>query len=112
MEARKGAPRFRAKAKAADAAARRLRATGRGAVLLARGLRLSGGVRLGVVPWSRTEWEESVSALAQEHGLGLGKLAQPLRAALAGRMSSPSVFDMMLVLGRDESLARIKDTTE
>ncbi|MCC1480387.1 glutamate--tRNA ligase [Roseibaca sp. Y0-43] len=68
--------------------------------------------RLQTATWSRTELEESVSALAQEHGLGLGKLAQPLRAALAGRMTSPSVFDMMLVLGRDESLARIKDATE
>ncbi|MBN2759009.1 MAG: glutamate--tRNA ligase [Rhodobacteraceae bacterium] len=68
--------------------------------------------RLQTATWSRTELEECVSALAQEHGLGLGKLAQPLRAALAGRMASPSVFDMMLVLGRDESLARIKDATE
>jgi glutamyl-tRNA synthetase len=68
--------------------------------------------RLQTATWSRTELEESVSALAQEHGLGLGKLAQPLRAALAGRMTSPSVFDMMLVLGREESLARIQDVTE
>jgi glutamyl-tRNA synthetase len=68
--------------------------------------------RLQTATWSRTELEECVSALAQKHGLGLGKLAQPLRAALAGRMASPSVFDMMLVLGRDESLARIKDATE
>jgi len=68
--------------------------------------------RLQTATWTRTELEDSVSALAQEHGLGLGKLAQPLRAALAGRMASPSVFDMMLVLGRDESIARIKDATE
>jgi glutamyl-tRNA synthetase len=67
--------------------------------------------RLQTATWSRTELEESVSALAQEHGLGLGKLAQPLRAALAGRMVSPSVFDMMLALGRDETLARIGDVT-
>jgi len=33
----------------------------------------------------------------------------PLRAALAGRAATPSVFDMMLVLGRDESLARLND---
>jgi len=68
--------------------------------------------RLQTATWTRTELEESVGALAQEHGLGLGKLAQPLRAALAGRMASPSVFDMMLVLGRAETLARILDATE
>lgn len=68
--------------------------------------------RLQTARWTRTELEVSVGALAQEHGLGLGKLAQPLRAALAGRMASPSVFDMMLVLGRDETLARILDATE
>jgi len=39
----------------------------------------------------------------------MGKLAQPLRAALAGRSVSPSVFDMMLVLGRDETIARLEE---
>jgi glutamyl-tRNA synthetase len=38
-----------------------------------------------------------------------GALAAPLRAALAGRTATPSVYDMMLVLGRDESVARLKD---
>ncbi|MEL7177434.1 MAG: thiosulfate oxidation carrier protein SoxY [Pseudomonadota bacterium] len=38
-----------------------------------------------------------------------GKLAGPLRAALAGRAVTPSVFDMMLVLGREETLARLED---
>ena len=42
-------------------------------------------------------------------GVKLGKVAQPLRAALTGRTVSPPVFDVMAVLGRDESLARIKD---
>jgi glutamyl-tRNA synthetase len=40
------------------------------------------------------------------------RLAGPLRAALAGRTATPSVFDMMLVLGRDETLARLKDAAE
>ncbi len=57
--------------------------------------------------WERDSLEAAVKSVAQAHGLGLGKLAQPLRAALAGRTVAPSVFDMMLVLGRDESLARI-----
>ena len=41
--------------------------------------------------------------------VGLGKIAAPLRAALAGRTATPSVFDMMLALGRDEALARLED---
>ena len=50
-----------------------------------------------------------MGALAVSHDTKLGKLAGPLRAALAGRSVSPSVFDMMLVLGRDETIARIND---
>jgi glutamyl-tRNA synthetase len=61
--------------------------------------------------WTRHELEAAVARVAEAHGLGLGKLAQPLRAALAGRTVSPSVFDMMLVIGREETLARINDAT-
>lgn len=46
---------------------------------------------------------------AAEKDTKFGKLAGPLRAALAGRAVTPSVFDMMLVLGRAETLARLKD---
>lgn len=59
--------------------------------------------------WTRERLEAIVSECAAAHGLGLGKLAQPLRAALSGRMVSPSVFDMMLILGREETLARLAD---
>ena len=45
--------------------------------------------RLQTASWTRTELEDSVAALAQEHGLGLGKVAQPLRAALAGKNGQP-----------------------
>jgi glutamyl-tRNA synthetase len=41
--------------------------------------------------------------------MGFGKLAAPLRAALAGRTVSPSVYDMMLVIGQDETIARLED---
>lgn len=61
------------------------------------------------VSWVREDIEAAVAAVAAAHGVGLGKIAGPLRAALAGRTVSPSVFDMMLVLGRDESLARLSD---
>ncbi|SLN12787.1 glutamate--tRNA ligase [Pseudooctadecabacter jejudonensis] len=59
--------------------------------------------------WTRDDLQGIVSALAEAHDTKLGKLAGPLRAALAGRAVSPSVFDMMLVLGREESIARIQD---
>ncbi|MCU0912539.1 MAG: glutamate--tRNA ligase [Rhodobacteraceae bacterium] len=52
---------------------------------------------------------ELVARMAEAHGTTLGKLAAPLRAALAGRTVSPSVFDMMLVIGREETLARLAD---
>lgn len=59
--------------------------------------------------WTREDLEAIVSTVAQTHGLGLGKLAAPLRAALAGRSVCPSIFDMMLILGKDETLARLND---
>jgi glutamyl-tRNA synthetase len=62
--------------------------------------------------WQRNDLEEAVGAVAEAHDTKLGKLAGPLRAALAGRSVSPSVFDMMLVIGREETLARLADATE
>jgi len=59
--------------------------------------------------WERDMLEAAVAGFAEAKGLGLGKLAGPLRAALAGRSVTPSVFDMMLVLGREETLARLDD---
>ena len=59
--------------------------------------------------WSAAELEAIVRAYAEENGLKLGKAAQPLRAALTGRTTSPGVFDVLAVLGRDESLARLGD---
>jgi glutamyl-tRNA synthetase len=55
--------------------------------------------------------EGIVSQVAESHDMKLGKLAGPLRAALAGRTTTPSVFDMMLVLGRDEICARLSDAS-
>jgi len=59
--------------------------------------------------WDSDELEAAAKKVGESHGLGLGKVAAPLRAALAGRSSTPSVFDMMLALGRDEALARLQD---
>jgi glutamyl-tRNA synthetase len=62
--------------------------------------------------WDRDRLESIVAGVAEAHGMGLGKVAGPLRAALAGRAVTPSVFDMMLVLGRDETLARLTDVAD
>lgn len=59
--------------------------------------------------WTAATTEAAVRAYAETAGVKLGKVAQPLRAALTGRSTSPGVFDVLAVLGRDESLARIAD---
>ena len=59
--------------------------------------------------WSRASLEEVANAFAETKEMKFGKLAGPMRAALAGRSATPSVFDMMLVLGRDETIARLQD---
>lgn len=61
------------------------------------------------VSWERDELEHAAKTIAEAHGLGLGKIAAPLRAALAGVSAAPSVFDMMTALGREETLARLGD---
>ena len=59
--------------------------------------------------WSRDDLEQVLNRFAEDQGTKFGKLAGPLRAALSGRSVSPSVFDMMMVLGREETLARLGD---
>lgn len=59
--------------------------------------------------WDAASTEAAVRAHAEANDLKLGKVAQPLRAALTGRLTSPPVFDVMAVLGREESLARLAD---
>ncbi len=63
----------------------------------------------GVPVWSETALETAVKAVAEDAGLGLGKVAQPMRAALTGRTTSPGIFDVLLLLGQEESLARLGD---
>ena len=53
--------------------------------------------------------EAAVRDLAESRSLKLGKVAQPLRAALTGSASSPPIFDVLVALGREESLARLSD---
>ncbi len=59
--------------------------------------------------WSAASTESAIREFAEQNGLKLGAVAQPLRAALTGRGTSPGVFDVLAVLGREESLARIGD---
>jgi len=62
--------------------------------------------------WDAASVEAAIREVAEGSGLKLGKLAQPLRAALTGRTTSPGIFDVLVLLGRDESLARIADQME
>jgi len=59
--------------------------------------------------WNHDSTETAVKAVAEAAGLKLGKVAQPLRAALTGRTTSPGIFDVLVLLGQGESLARIED---
>jgi glutamyl-tRNA synthetase len=59
--------------------------------------------------WDVESLEAAIRDVAEASGVKLGKIAQPLRAALTGRTTSPGIFDVLALLGRDESLARIAD---
>jgi glutamyl-tRNA synthetase len=59
--------------------------------------------------WSAAASEAAVRQYAEAAGVKLGAVAQPLRAALTGTSTSPPIFDVLMVLGRDESLARLRD---
>jgi len=66
--------------------------------------------RLAALPdWTEAAIEEAVRAFAEEKGLKLGKVAQPLRAAVTGSNVSPGIFEVLEALGRDEALARMQD---
>lgn len=59
--------------------------------------------------WSGATTEAALRAFAEENNLKLGAVAQPLRAALTGRTTSPGIFEVLDVLGRQESLGRLED---
>jgi glutamyl-tRNA synthetase len=62
-----------------------------------------------VSTWAETDLEAAVKAFAEGEKLKLGTVAQPLRAALTGRATSPGIFEVLALLGREESLGRIAD---
>jgi glutamyl-tRNA synthetase len=84
-------------------------ASGKSLDSVSHGILKSLTLQLQSVNWTKDALEPILNDAAAANGIGFGKLASPLRAALAGRSATPSVFDMMLVLGRDETLARLKD---
>ncbi len=78
---------------------------------VSRGILRSLTPRLQNANWTKEALEPILTEAAAENGIGFGKLAAPLRAALAGRTVTPSVYDMMLVIGRDETIARLEDAS-
>ncbi len=82
-------------------------------------MRLIGDAQLNLIPaltralaaanWNRDELESATRAFAEKEGMGLGKITQLLRVSLSGCKLSPSVFDMMVLLGRTESMERLED---
>ncbi len=62
-----------------------------------------------VEPWTAEATEQTVRSFAERAGVKLGAIAQPLRTALTGRVTSPGIFDVLTVLGKAESLARVGD---
>jgi glutamyl-tRNA synthetase len=62
-----------------------------------------------VTPWSTEATEAAMRNFAEQNNLKLGAVAQPLRAALTGRTTSPGIFEVLAVLGREECLARLAD---
>ena len=60
------------------------------------------------ISWTERQLENYVREIAEERDLKLGKIAQPLRASLTGKSVSPSVFEIMHILGKDNTLARVR----
>jgi glutamyl-tRNA synthetase len=82
------------------------------ALLTADARELLGGIATelaSIEPWTAEATERAVRTFAEHRGAKLGAVAQPLRAALTGRTTSPGIFEVLTVLGKNESLARIAD---
>ncbi len=77
--------------------------------LVSRGILNELTTRLQTVSWVVEDLEREIKAFAQDKDVKFGAVAQPLRAALTGRANSPGIYDVLVILGRDESLARLAD---
>jgi glutamyl-tRNA synthetase len=67
---------------------------------------------LSLESWDAASLEQAVHIVAERVGTKLGTVAQPIRAAVTGRRTSPGIFDVLELLGREESLGRIADRFE
>jgi glutamyl-tRNA synthetase len=65
--------------------------------------------RLRAPEWQPERLEDEIRSFADEQGIKLSAVAQPLRAALTGSLASPGIFVVMKILGHEESLGRIAD---
>ena len=74
-----------------------------------RTLSANAAVLQDVGDWNAAALEQADRQFAERHGLKLGQVAQPKRAALTGSTTSPPIYDVMEILGRDETLARLRD---
>ena len=72
-------------------------------------LKAAHGALSALESWEQDRLEQAIRDVAEREGVKLGKLAQPLRAALTGRTTSPGIFDVLVLLGQGESLNRIED---
>ena len=68
--------------------------------------------RLADTPWAEEALEQELRGLSSEMGVGAGKLIHPLRVALTGRAASPGIFEVLVLVGRERSLARIEDAMQ
>jgi glutamyl-tRNA synthetase len=75
-------------------------------------LKAFGTVLDGLAEWTVPAIDAAARGFAEARGLKLGKVAQPLRAALTGRTISPGIFEVMVLIGRAESMARLGDQTQ
>jgi len=64
--------------------------------------------RLAQTEWDATNMEKALRQLAEERGLSSGEVFQPLRVALVGQLASPGIFDVLVVLGREQTLSRLQ----
>jgi len=72
-------------------------------------LAVAHGALAEVAGWEHDQLEQTLREVAERESVKLGKIAQPLRAALTGRSTSPGIFDVLVLLGQGESLKRIED---
>jgi glutamyl-tRNA synthetase len=68
--------------------------------------------RLDAVPWEHDELDRATRGLAEETGISVGKMIHPLRVAVTGRQHSPGMFDVLVLLGRERSLARVENAIQ